>query len=127
METLRGGRGSVAGRGAGPAVRRALLPAHREGAHAGDGEEPSLGDGRHDPRTGVDVAGDKAARAGKAGHVQSESRLSRQVEGLQQRLDLALIAVGQHCGRLEVRQHRRSLPDREADRSRTLGHDAANF
>ncbi len=62
LEALRRDRGRPPRRGARQEVRRTLLSAGREGAHAGDGEEPPRGDGRHDQGPGVDGAGDEGAR-----------------------------------------------------------------
>ena len=50
LEALRGGHRRPARRGARPEVRREVLPAGSQGAHAGDGQEHPAGDGRHHPR-----------------------------------------------------------------------------
>jgi putative endopeptidase len=62
LEALRrGDRRSSARRSA--SVRRALLPARGQGAHAGDGEEPPAGDGRHHPRPRLDGARTRKQKA----------------------------------------------------------------
>ena len=67
------------------------------------------------------------ARARKARHLPSEDRLSGQVEGLQRGPDIARRLLEQRRrGHANVGVQT-TLADRQADRSRPLGHDAADL
>ena len=75
----------------------------------------------------LDEPADQGACAGEARHVQSQDRLSGQVEGLQQGRRAARRLLGIRAGGAEVRRAGRSRADQQADRSRPLGPDAADF
>src|ERR1700694_6291250 len=79
-EALRGvDRRAVRG-GARPQVCRAVLPARREGARAGAGEERAGRDEGDDQWAAMDGSGDEAEGAGQARDLQSQDWISRQME-----------------------------------------------
>ncbi len=82
VEARRRHGGEPDGRHGRQAVRRAALPAWREGQDGRAGGEPARGlPGQHQ-RPGVDDAGDARAGAGQAGQVHPEDRLPGAVAGL---------------------------------------------
>ena len=65
LEALRGVHRRAARRGARPEVRGEALPARGQGAHAGAGQEPAAGHGRHHPRPRLDGRRDQGPRLEK--------------------------------------------------------------
>ena len=115
-------------RGARPEVRREVLPARGQGAHAGAGEEPARS--RWATRSeGLDWMSPetKAKAPREALDLQPEDRLSRQVEGLPQRARSGATRYWANvvAGRA-LERRRRPRADRQAGRPRPLGHDAAD-
>ena len=103
-------------------VRREVLSAGRQSAHAGDGEEPPARDAGDHQGPLLDERGDEEARAREALDLQPEDRVSRPLEGLQPRGDHARVLLGRRRRRPEVQRRRRPRDDREAGRPRPVGH-----
>ena len=82
-------------RSPGQEVHRQALPAGGQGPHAGPGEEPALGHGRHHPGPRLDGARDQEEGAREARDLQPEDRLSGHLEGLQPRAHPARRVLGQ--------------------------------
>ena len=82
----------------------------------------------HDTIEGLDwmTPGHQGQGAGEAVHLQSEDRLSGQVEDLRRRARRAQLVLGRSRGRGALERRRRPRPDRQAGRPQPLGHDAAD-
>ena len=119
-------RGGVAGgepdgRRCRQALRRAALPAGRQGPHGRAGRQPARGlPGQHQ-RPGLDDAGDPAARAGQAGQVHRQDRLPDEVARLLGAGDRPRRPVRQLPARLRGRLTTASWPSWAARSTATSG------
>ncbi len=94
LEALRRIDGPASRRGPRTEVRREVLPAGRQGAHAGARQEPPARDEGDHRGSRLDERRDQGEGPREALDVQSESRLPRPVEGLQPRLHRAVLVLG---------------------------------
>ena len=116
-------------RGAREEVRREVLPAGGEGAHAGAGEEPAARDGRHDPRARLDERRRRRRRRSRSSRP-STRRSATRTSGRTTRG--STVARERLLGRRRRGPPRsnvagRPRADRQARRPRALGHDAADL
>ena len=127
LEAVRGVDGPAARRSPGPEVRREVLPARGQGADAGDGPEPAARHEGDDRGARLDERRDEGQGPRETLDLQSQDRLSRQVEGLQPGPDLARGVPERRRRRPQVQRRGRPRADRQARGPRALRHDAADL
>ena len=127
LEALRRIHRSIIRRSARQEICREIFPARGQGPHAGDGAQSSPRHARRHPQPPLDERRHQRKGDGQDRHLQSQDRISRQVEGLQPRRNSPRRILRRHDRRKKVRRTGRPRTDRQDRRSRPLGHDAAHL
>ena len=107
-------------------LRRAGVPARREGARQGDGRQPAVGAARRHRHARLDGTADAAARRREARRVHQEDRLPRRLGRLLHADDPRDEPYGARPDRARVEPRARHGAHRQADGPHAVGHDAAD-